>query len=111
MESSLVIQTSFLGDTVLTTPLIAELAKRGPVDVVTTPPSAGLLANNPSIRATIPYDKRRSDRGVAGFVRVAGKLRAAKYDVAYMAQGSVRSAALALVASIPRRVGFDTSAG
>ena len=34
-ESSLVIQTSFLGDMVLTTPLIAHLADPGPVDVVT----------------------------------------------------------------------------
>ena len=32
MSSSLVIQTSFLGDTVLTTPLLAQLANRGPVD-------------------------------------------------------------------------------
>ena len=48
--ASLVIQTSFLGDTVLTTPLVAELGARGPVDVVVTPASAGLLANNPHIR-------------------------------------------------------------
>ena len=34
-ENSLIVQTSFLGDVVLTTPLIEWLAKRGPVDVVT----------------------------------------------------------------------------
>ena len=38
--ASLVIQTSFLGDMVLTTRLIAELARRGPVDDVATPASA-----------------------------------------------------------------------
>ena len=32
---SLVVQTSFIGDVILTTPLIAALAARGPVDVVT----------------------------------------------------------------------------
>ena len=31
---SLVVQTSFLGDVVLTTPLLRELSSRGPVDVV-----------------------------------------------------------------------------
>src|SRR5437867_8205697 len=111
MASSLVIQTSFLGDTVLTTPLIAELARRGPVDVVTTPASAGLLANHPSVRSVIPYDKRGADSGVRGFVRLANRLRQFGYDAAYLAQGSLRSAALALAAGISRRVGFATHAG
>ncbi|MCU0649496.1 MAG: glycosyltransferase family 9 protein, partial [Gemmatimonadaceae bacterium] len=33
------------------------------------------------------------------------------YDTAYLAQGSARSATLAWLARIPRRIGFDTSAG
>src|SRR5688572_13925935 len=86
MVSSLVIQTSFLGDTVLTTPLIAELARRGPVDVVTTPASAGLLANHPAIRAVISYDKRGTDRGVRGFLRLASQVRRFGYEAAYLAQ-------------------------
>ena len=109
--SSLVIQTSFLGDTVLTTPLIAELARRGPVDVVTTPASAALLRNHPFVRSVIPYDKRGKDRGVLGFMRMAIRLRRLGHDAAYMAQGSIRSAALALAAGVRRRVGFATSAG
>jgi heptosyltransferase-2 len=109
--SSLVLQTSFLGDTVLTTPLIARLAERGPVDVLVTAASARLLANHPSIRETIVYDKRGRDRGVSGFARLARLLRAKRYDAAYLAQGSARSGALALAARVPRRVGFTTSAG
>jgi heptosyltransferase-2 len=111
LTSSLVIQTSFLGDTVLTTPLIAELARGGPVDVVTTPASAGLLMNHPGIRAVVAYDKRVTDRGMRGFVRIVRKLRAFHYDAAYLAQGSMRSAALAVAAGASRRVGFNTSAG
>ena len=109
--SSLVIQTSFLGDTVLTTPLLAELAKRGPVDVVTTPASAGLLRNHPHVRSVIPYDKRGADRGILGFFRTTTRLRRFAYDAAYLAQGSMRSAALALAAGVHRRVGFARSAG
>ena len=58
MGGSLVIQTSFLGDVILTTPLIAELAQRGPVDVLVTPVGAAALENNPDIRTVIRYDKR-----------------------------------------------------
>lgn len=111
MTSSLVIQTSFLGDTVLTTPLVSELARRGPVDVVTTPASATLLMNHPGIRSVIPYDKRRADGGVIGFLRLVHRLRLFRYDAAYLAQGSIRSAALALAVGVPHRVGFATSAG
>ncbi|MDB4887440.1 MAG: glycosyl transferase family 9 [Gemmatimonadetes bacterium] len=111
MSASLVIQTSFIGDTVLTTPLLAQLANRGPVDVVTTPVSAALLAGHPAVREVIAYDKRGEDSGLGGFLGMVRRLRATRYDVAFLAQGSVRSAALALFAGIPSRVGFSTSGG
>src|SRR5215831_18803500 len=88
---SLVIQTSFLGDMVLTTPLLAYVAEAGPVDVLCTPATSALLANNPSVREVIVYDKRGADRGLGGFVRVASKLRRRAYTTALFAQGSIRS--------------------
>ncbi|MEO7502153.1 MAG: glycosyltransferase family 9 protein [Gemmatimonadaceae bacterium] len=118
--ASLVVQTSFLGDVVLTTPLIAELAKRSRVDVVTTRPGAEILANNPAIRSILVYEKRDGDKGLAGFFRMVSRVRDAganaelpngRYDAAYMAQGSLRSAALAVAAGVKERIGFDTSAG
>lgn len=96
---------------VLTTPLLARLAEFGPVDVVATPAAGPLLANHPAVRRVITYDKRRSDSGVAGFLKLAATLRRETYTHAYMAQGSIRSGALALTAGIPHRVGFESSAG
>jgi heptosyltransferase II len=109
--AALVIQTSFLGDVVLTTPLLSYLAARGPVDVVTTPAGGALLEGHAAVRRVIRYDKRGTSSGIAGLRRLARDLREASYAAAYMAQGSSRSAALALLARIPLRVGFDTSAG
>jgi heptosyltransferase-2 len=108
---TLVIQTSFIGDMVLTTPLLAHLAQHDAVDVVGTPASAQLLANHPAVRHTIAYDKRGADRGIGGFWKLAMQLRRGKYDRVLLAQGSSRSGALAVVAGIPARIGFDTSAG
>jgi heptosyltransferase-2 len=107
---SLVVQTAFIGDMVLTTPLIAELAARGPVDVVGTPANIPLLANNPHVRHAIQYDKR--GRGaLRRLIDVGRMLRSERYEAAYLAQGSIRSAALVLVAGIRRRIGFDTAGG
>lgn len=108
---ALVIQTSFLGDTILTTPLLASLAERGPVDLVVTPSGATILHGNPSVRDVIVYDKRGRDAGLGGLRRLARRLHTAAYEGVYLAQGSLRSAALARAARISRRIGFDTSAG
>lgn len=123
-REALVVQTSFLGDAVLTTPLIAELAVRGPVDVVVTPASAPLLANNPAIRRLYVYDKKADDAGLMGLWQTSTRLRGRRAAppaparrerratrIAYLAQGSVRSATLALLAGCGERIGFATSPG
>ncbi len=114
----LVVQTAFIGDMVLTTPLIARLAEMGPVDVVATPVNAPLLRNNPAVRDVIVYDKRGAHRGIRGFLHVAAAIR--RRDVngrtvprgtkqAFMAQSSVRSALLMRAAGIHAISGFATS--
>ena len=106
--TSLVIQTAFLGDVVLTTPLFEALAARhGPVDVVTTPAAAPLIETHPAVRRVIPYDKNGRDRGLAGLLRLARSLRAERYECAYLPHRSLRTALAAWLARIPQRVGFD----
>ena len=117
VQHSLVIQTAFIGDTILTTPLIAELSNRGPVDIVTTPVSAALLQNNPALRHIFVFDKRNAQRGLGGLWSMAREIRRyrAQHDagvgraVAYLAQASTRSAVLAVLAGAHERVGFATS--
>lgn len=109
---TLVIQTAFLGDVVLTTGLLTSLAERfGPVDLVTTRAAAGLLEGHPAVRRVLVYDKRGADRGIGGLVRTARALRSAGYARAYLPHRSLRSAALALLARIPERIGFAGSPG
>ena len=105
--TSLVIQTAFLGDVILTTPLLAALAERhGPMDVVTTPAAATLVETHPAVRRVIPYDKRGRDRGWHGLRALARKLAAERYEHAYLPHRSLRTAVLARLAGIPARTGF-----
>ncbi len=100
---TLVIQTAFLGDVILTTPLLAALAdQHGPVDVVTTPIAAPLLETHPAVAQVIPYDKRG-----AGVRSLSQRLKGARYQRAYLPHRSLRTATLALLARIPSRIGFS----
>jgi heptosyltransferase II len=106
----LVIQTAFLGDVVLTTPLLSRLAEQhGPVDVVTTPGAAGLLEHHPAVASVLPYDKRGADRGWRGVWRMGARLRSRQYRRVYLPHRSLRSATLALWSGAAERVGFDDS--
>jgi heptosyltransferase II len=109
---TLVVQTAFLGDVILTTPLLSVLADRyGPVDVVTTPAAASLLENHPAVRSVVRYDKHGADRGWRGIRRVGGVLRRQRYRRVYLPHRSVRSALLALWSGAVDRIGFaDTPA-
>jgi heptosyltransferase II len=108
---TLVIQTAFLGDVVLTTPLLSALAERhGPLDVVTTPGAAELLETHPAVAEVIRYDKRGADRGAAGLWRLGRRLRARRYARVYLPHGSWRSAGLALFTGAAQRTGFADSA-
>jgi heptosyltransferase-2 len=97
---------------VLTTGLLTALAARfGPVDVVTTPAALALVETHPAVRRAIAWDKRGAERGVRGLWRLARRLMRERYARAYLPHRSLRSAALALLAEIPERVGFAGGAG
>src|SRR3972149_2406689 len=73
----LVIQTAFIGDVILTLPLIQvlkEFVPKAEIDVVVVPRAAELCRNHPAIERIIEYDKRGKDKGWAGFRRMVGIL-------------------------------------
>lgn len=108
---TLVIQTAFLGDVVLTTPLLSALAaKHGPVDVLVRPGATALVETLPSVRDVIGYDKRGRDRGLGAWRRLATRLAKRRYQRVYLPHRSFRSAALAWWAKIPNRIGFADAA-
>lgn len=110
----LVIQTAFIGDVILTLPLVQVLKRNFPdaaIDVVATPQASELFANHPAIGRVISFDKRGLDKGIRGFLRMKKEVSAGGYQLAVIPHRSLRSALLAYSAGIPRRIGFDKSAG
>jgi heptosyltransferase-2 len=114
MKRYLVIQTAFIGDAVLTLPLVQVLKKvdvDASVDVLVIPRTSELFSNHPAIHHVHIIDKRGKDSGLAGLRRFAHLIAEAKYDVALIPHRSMRSALLPWLGRIPSRIGFDRSAG
>jgi heptosyltransferase-2 len=110
----LVAQTGFLGDVVLTTPLIAELRRRvspRSLTVLTTPQAKPLLEHHPAVDRVLVDAKRGDGRGVPGLVRTARQLRHERFTLAVAPHKSLRTALLLALAGIPQRVGFRQSPG
>jgi heptosyltransferase-2 len=113
-DNVLVLQTSFLGDTVLTLPLLAEIRRRFPRARLTffcSPQGQALAASCRDIDETIVDDKRGEHRGLTGLWRQALRLRKEAFTVALTPHKSLRSALIVYLAHIPCRVGFRQSKG
>ena len=110
----LVFQTAFLGDVILTLPMIQVLHAHFPdasIDVVTTPKAAEFLSNHPAVREIIKYDKRKTQKGFRGMMAMAIFLRRRSYDLAVVPHRSFRSSVIVAASGIPVRIGFSTAAG
>jgi len=110
----LIVQTAFIGDVILATPL-AEAAHRVfpdcAVDFMAIPAAASLLEKNNFIRRVLIFDKRGAQRGLVALWKLAKALQREQYDLALVPHRSLRSALLVRLARISERVGFDRSAG
>lgn len=109
----LIIQTAFIGDVILSTPLVRNLRKIFPdsfLSFLLIPETKNVLENNPHLNQILIYDKRKK-KGMGEFIRVLCKIRNGQFDLALIPHRSVRSALLARLSGIPGRTGFDNSAG
>ncbi len=110
----LVMQTSFLGDCYLTLPLLRRLKEDLPgtkIAVLTLPKHANIFRACEWVDEVILDDKRAAHSGLAGPWRIASELRKHAFDLAIIPHRSLRSALVAWLAHIPRRIGFVSSAG
>lgn len=109
-----VIQTAFLGDCVLTLPLlktIKSILKNPKITVVSRPEMAGIFKNSGQTDEIIIDEKKTSKFFFPEFLKILKLLKSRRFDMAIIPHRSLRSALLAYLARIPVRIGFDSSAG
>ena len=104
---SLVVATQWIGDAVMSEPLLARLANRGEqLTIAALPWVAPVYRAMPQVFEVIelPFAHGRLDW--ASRRRIAGELRG-RFDAAYVLPNSIKSALIPWLARIPKRIGYQ----
>lgn len=110
----LIVQTAFIGDVILATPLVkAAHQVFAPCEVhfMVIPAAANALEKHRGIQRVLIFDKRGGQRSLAALWQLAQDLRREDYAAAIVPHRSLRSVLLVWLARIPLRIGFTRSAG
>lgn len=110
----LIIHTAFIGDIVLSTPLVRKIKESYPdsyLAYVTTPVGASILKNNPYINEIIEYDKRGAHKGLRGIYELGKRLRYENFNLVITPHRYLRSSFLSWLSRSPIRKGYDIAAG
>ena len=98
---------NWVGDAIMTTPVVRALRKNYPqahITILAKPWVIPVYENNPYLDAIMVYDNEgRHTRGM-GTLRLARDIRARGFDLAILMQNAFEAALLAFLAKIPFRV-------
>ena len=110
----LIIHTAFIGDIVLSTPLIKKIKDTYPdsdITYVTTPSGEAILKNNPYLNNIIVYDKRGEHKGISGVWQLGKRLRYENFNMVITPHRYLRSSILSWLSRSPIRKGYDIASG
>jgi heptosyltransferase-1 len=106
---ALIVRLGSIGDIVHAMPIVGALRSERPdveIDWVVEAPLAGVVRMCPGVSRIVALHTRRA-AGADGWWPIVARLRAARYDVAFDAQGLLKSALLARLSGASRVVGWS----
>lgn len=106
MQKILIIQTAFIGDVILATPLIGNLKTQFPdakIDFLVKNGNQSLLKNDPNLNEILVFDKKKK---VASLLELLKKIRANKYDLVINLHRFASSGILTFLSGAKQKLGF-----
>jgi lipopolysaccharide heptosyltransferase II len=106
----LLIRLRLIGDVVFTTPIpraVKRVFRDAHLTYLVEPEAAPVVAGNPHLDEVIVAPRRRGLGRIVADVRLARRLRRARYDLVIDLHGGPRSAWLAFLSGAPRRIGYE----
>ena len=112
MKRILFVPVNWLGDLLFMTPAIRAVRRAYPdsfLAALSPPCGLDLLKGNPHLNEVIPMPEGRGIAHLAGWWPVVRRLRAGRFDTAFLFHRSFTRAAAVWAAGIPARVGYRTA--
>lgn len=107
-QKFLIIQTAFIGDVVLVTPVIEKLKRFFPgciIDIVVRKGNESLLDNHPHLRRIIVFDKKKNK--YINLFKLIREIRAERYEVVINAQRFFTTGLITVLSAGATTIGFD----
>ncbi|MCX7726276.1 MAG: glycosyltransferase family 9 protein [Chitinispirillaceae bacterium] len=108
--SFLIIQTAFLGDTILATAVIEKLAlsfKKPVIDILIRKGNKEIFENNPHIRNIFIWDKQ--NKKYRQLFQLVNKIRGKRYNFCINLQRYWTTALITLLSGAEKKIGFSTN--
>lgn len=106
MQKILIIQTAFIGDVILATPLIGNLKTAFPaskIDFLVKSGNQSLLKNDPNLNEILVFDKKKK---IKSLLELTKKIRAKKYDLVINLHRFASSGILTFLSGAKQKLGF-----
>lgn len=101
--------TNWVGDAIMALPALREVRRRfadAQISILAQPCIADIYRDQQLCDQLMAYDVKGIHAGLSGRERLAGDLRAQKFDIALLLQNAFDAAWLAWRASVPERIGY-----
>ena len=108
MKKILIIQTAFLGDVILATPVVEQLHQDYPdstIDILIRKGNEGLFIKHPFLHEIIIWNKK--NKKIFNLLKIIKKIRSNKYDAIYNLQRFFSSGLITTFSGAQLTVGFD----
>lgn len=108
MKQFLIIQTAFLGDVILCTPVLSELKRIYPdckIDVVVRKGNEGLLQHHPAVHTIITWNK--AQHKYRNLLKTIRQVRKTQYDEVINLQRFTSAGLILLMSKAKTKIGFD----
>lgn len=112
MEKILVIQTAFIGDAVLTLPMIEKLKDKFPLDeihVLCIPSTQEIFSASPFVSEVLVMDKKSDHRSIFKLYEFANRIRNRNYSKIFSPHRSFRTSFIVMQSGVRETYGFSNS--
>ena len=112
MEKILVIQTAFIGDAILTLPMIQKLSEGNPqyeIDVLAIPATQDIFSASPFVKNILVMDKKGKHKSFFSLLNFIGEIKKNNYTRIYSPHRSFRTSFIVMSLGVKETFGFSSS--